>query len=194
MKRILESFVISSAYFSILCSSTHPSFWYPRPLSLQYAFYIHSAIFYLPPIFAEQQCGSSQSCKHFLLEPFFRSRAHLMFLYCEIIFERFSYMWAIFSHFFAFRAKRRCCLKYQKEYGVFHLDYADFSKMVIRKSFFPLIPTMGNCVFMSKVMTIIYVQWSSRGKVLFSNVVKMGNPISFQSNELSDKLAVNKII
>ena len=152
------------------------------------------SIFYLPPIFAEQQCGSSQSCKHFLLEPFFRSRAHLMFLYCEIIFERFSYMWAIFSHFFAFRAKRRCCLKYQKEYGVFHLDYADFSKMVIRKSFFPLIPTMGNCVFMSKVMTIIYVQWSSRGKVLFSNVVKMGNPISFQSNELSDKLAVNKII
>jgi len=82
MKRILESFVISSAYFSILCSSTHPSFWYPRPLSLKHAFYMHLAIFHLPPIFAEQQCGSSQSFKQFLLEPFFdRRRAHLMFLY-----------------------------------------------------------------------------------------------------------------
>ena len=54
--------------------------------------------------------------------------------------------------------------------------------------------TTGSCVFMTIVMTIIYVQWFSRGKVLFSNVVKMGNPISSQSSELSDKLAVNKII
>ena len=120
MKRILESFVISSAYFSILCSSTHPSFWYPRPLSLQYAFYIHSAIFYLPPIFAEQQCGSSQSCKHFLLEPFFRSRAHLMFLYCEIIF------WKIFLHvsnifaFFRFSGKTQMLFEISK--GIWYIS------------------------------------------------------------------------